>query len=139
MLSIVCVLLLVAGFATGCSSSQTDTAKTSVDEGIHGLEDSIGKFYLLGTSADMDEIQPVLDKIDEQWAAIEDSVAEDTDLDLDISAATEAHDALSLAVTKMSLSSEESDSPMETLTPLMDTFKAEVDKVHAAGGFHDDE
>lgn len=124
-------LIVALTLGAGCGTTSTTESKHALDESIHGVEDAIAGFYLLGPDAPTTAAITGVARITDAWREVVDASGDVTGVDL--TAATAAYDALAAATGSLA---EDDPRPMDTLMPLVKAFQAEVDALHEAGGFH---
>ena len=133
-LVLICAILALSGLVWGCGPAEDTTAHEAFDDSIHRLEQEYAAFYLLGPDADAQKVRDGVANLSSSWKDVE-TAAEGLD-DVDLLAASEAHDELVEAVQALPADGAEGE-PMNVAMPLFETFKAEVEEVHEKGGFHD--
>jgi hypothetical protein len=132
LVAVLAVLAAIAvGLAAGCQPAADEAAHTEFDDAIHGVEDAVAGFYVLGTTASAGQIASEMNKLASAWDGVVQTAAGLDDVDL--SAATAAFDELETAVDELA---PDDPGPMVTVMPLVQALEAEVEKVHEAGGFH---
>jgi ABC-type phosphate/phosphonate transport system substrate-binding protein len=134
-LILLCAILALSSLAWGCQPAEDTAAHEAFDGTIHRLEQEYAAFYLLGPDADAQDVRDKIAGLSSSWKDVE-AAAEGLD-DVDLFAASEAHDALVQAVEGLPADYAEGE-PMNVAMPLFETFKAEIEEVHEKGGFHDE-
>ena len=131
---LLCAVILAVGLTSGCQPSEQAQQREDFDHEIHAMQDGFAAFYLLGSTASISSIQSATDRLTATWIQIE-TLAEGLE-DVDISAASTAHDALVEAVAELPEDGEEG-AAMHTVMPLVEVFEAEVEEIHESGHFHE--
>ena len=130
-ITIAMVLALALGLGAGCGPSAEDEAATAFDESIHGLQEAIASFYVLGPDVPTEAAGIGVGRITDAW--LETVARAEAVEGADLSAASAAYDELAAATEALA---EGDPRPMDTLMPLVQAFQAEIEAVHSEGGFH---
>ncbi len=130
---LLCALILVVGLLAGCQPSEQEQQREEFDHAIHETLDAISAFYLIGSTASTSSVQSATDRISTAWTKAEE--LSDGLEGIDISKASEAHDALVQAVEEIPDDAEQGEA-MRTAMPLLMEFESDVQEIHEAGKFH---
>lgn len=136
MIVMVLATIAVVGLVAGCGPSADEQARTAFDEALHGVENATGTLYLLGPSSSTEQVKAGVERLTSAWEAAE-KAGEGLE-GIDLAEASAALDALGVAVGEVP-DDAPSGAAFQAVMPLAQEFEAEVEKVHSAGGFHDQE
>ncbi|MBS3957261.1 MAG: hypothetical protein KGZ40_07005 [Clostridiales bacterium] len=127
-------VMLLLGMFAGCAPNPPEQdAYKVLDEAIHDVESTFVRFLNVDPDGPAEDVVSAVERLSSEWAAVA-AAAEGLE-GVDISAAQAAYDELVDATAQVPDEMTASEA-LRAIQPVLDAFKAEVDKVHDALDLH---